>query len=281
MDFFLIANFSRENVPAVTQNICRELAAHGCKVWAAPVEGATYPANVQLTDKNNGCRQAEMILCIGGDGTIIDGAHCSATYGLPVLGINAGRLGFLAQVEPEEAAHAFDRILAGQYTIEERFGISLSRTGPNGEEWLVPFALNDIVFTKPVMTNIIDLTVDCDGRQMNSYSADGLILSTPTGSTAYSLSAGGPVIDPGLQTISVVPICPHSVSVRPIVVSAGRSITISSQQSMCAVVDGRERIELLPQTPVRVHKSDKTARFVSFGEYEFFEILSHKLLQRG
>ena len=89
------------------------------------------------------------------------------------------------------------------------------------------------------------------------------------------------MIDPGLQTISVVPICPHSVSVRPIVVSAGRSITISSQQSMCAVVDGRERIELLPQTPVRVHKSDKTARFVSFGEYEFFEILSHKLLQRG
>ena len=163
----------------------------------------------------------------------------------------------------------------------QRFGISLTRQGESGEELMVPFALNDIVFTKPVMTNIIDLTIDCDGRRMNSYLADGLILSTPTGSTAYSLSAGGPVIDPGLSTISIVPICPHSVSVRPIVVSAGRSVTIRSHQSMCAVVDGRERIELLPQTAVTVRKSDKAARFVSFGEHEFFEILSHKLLQRG
>lgn len=227
------------------------------------------------------CAHTDMILCIGGDGTIIDGAHYSAAHGLPVLGINAGRLGFLAQVEPEDAAKAFDRILAGEYTTEERFGISLTRQGESGEELMVPFALNDIVFTKPVMTNIIDLTIDCDGRRMNSYLADGLILSTPTGSTAYSLSAGGPVIDPGLSTISIVPICPHSVSVRPIVVSAGRSVTIRSHQSMCAVVDGRERIELLPQTAVTVRKSDKAARFVSFGEHEFFEILSHKLLQRG
>ena len=281
MDFFLIANFSRENVPTVTWDVCRELAARGCGVFVAPVPGAVYPPNVQVIDTESFCAHTGMILCIGGDGTIIDGAHCSAAYGLPVLGINAGRLGFLAQVEPEDAAKAFDRILAGEYTTEERFGISLTRQGESGEELMVSFAINDIVFTNPVMTNIIDLTIDCDGRRMNSYLADGLILSTPTGSTAYSLSAGGPVIDPGLSTISIVPICPHSVSVRPIVVSAGRSVTIRSHQSMCAVVDGRERIELLPQTAVTVRKSDKAARFVSFGEHEFFEILSHKLLQRG
>ena len=281
MDFFLIANFSRENVPAVTEEVCRALHERGCGIWAAPVAGASYPDVVRIADTATGCRHADMIACIGGDGTIIDGAHCSAAYGLPVLGINAGRLGFLAQVEPHESASAFDRILAGEYTIEERFGISLSRMTVAGEELTVPFALNDIVLTKPMMTNIIDLTIDCDGRRMNSYLADGLILSTPTGSTAYSLSAGGPVIDPGLSTISIVPICPHSVSVRPIVVSAGRSVTIRSHQSMCAVVDGRERIELLPQTAVTVRKSDKSTRFVSFGEHEFFEILSHKLLQRG
>ena len=281
MDFFLIANFSRENVPSVTQSVCRELAARGCGVWAAPVPGAVYPPNVQLTDMRTACSHADIILCIGGDGTIIDGAHCSASYGLPVLGINAGRLGFLAQVEPVDAPAAFDRILSGNYTIEERFGISLARMDGSGEAPIVPFALNDIVFTKPVMTNIIDLTIDCDGRRMSEYSADGLILSTPTGSTAYSLSAGGPVIDPGLSTITIVPICPHSVSVRPIVVSAGRSVTIRSRQSMCAVVDGRERIEFLPQSAVTVRRSECAARFVSFGEYEFFEILSHKLLQRG
>lgn len=280
MDFFLIANFSRENVPAVTQKVCDELLRRECgicRLWAEPVPGASYPAEVQLAAKETACRHADMIICIGGDGTIIDGAHCSAAYGLPVLGINAGRLGFLAQVEPEGIAAAFDRILAGDYSIEERFGISLF----DGEETMVPFALNDIVFTKPVMTNIIDLEIDCDNRRMNEYSADGLILSTPTGSTAYSLSAGGPVIDPGLSTISIVPICPHSVSVRPIVVSAGRSVTIRCRQSMCVVVDGRERLELMPQTAVTVRRSENAARFVSFGEHEFFEILSHKLLQRG
>ena len=279
MDFFLIANFSRENVPAVTQKVCDELLRRGCGIclWAEPVPGASYPAEVQLVAKETACRHADMIICIGGDGTIIDGAHCSAAYGLPVLGINAGRLGFLAQVEPEGIAAAFDRILAGDYSIEQRFGISLF----DGEETMVPFALNDIVFTKPVMTNIIDLEIDCDNRRMNEYSADGLILSTPTGSTAYSLSAGGPVIDPGLSTISIVPICPHSVSVRPIVVSAGRSVSIRCRQSMCVVVDGRERLELMPQTAVTVRRSENAARFVSFGEHEFFEILSHKLLQRG
>ncbi len=279
MDFFLIANFSRENVPAVTQKVCDELLRRECGIclWAELAPGASYPAEVQLAAKETACRHADMIICIGGDGTIIDGAHCSAAYGLPVLGINAGRLGFLAQVEPEGIAAAFDRILAGDYSIEQRFGISLF----DGEETMVPFALNDIVFTKPVMTNIIDLEIDCDNRRMNEYSADGLILSTPTGSTAYSLSAGGPVIDPGLSTISIVPICPHSVSVRPIVVSAGRSVTIRCHQSMCVVVDGRERLELMPQTAVTVRRSENAARFVSFGEHEFFEILSHKLLQRG
>lgn len=281
MDFFLIANFSRENVPAVTEKVCCALRERSCGIWAAPVAGSVYPAGVQVADVETACRHADMIVCIGGDGTIIDGAHCSAAYELPVLGINAGRLGFLAQVEPHEAASAFDRILEGRFTIEERLGIALFQDSALGEEPTVPFALNDIVLSKPVMTNIIDLTIDCDGRRMSEYSADGLILSTPTGSTAYSLSAGGPVIDPDLSTISIVPICPHSVSVRPTVVSAERCMTIRCRQSMCVVVDGRERIELPPQVPVTVRKSQKAARFISFGEYEFFEILSHKLLQRG
>ena len=234
-----------------------------------------------ITDAATACRQCDMIVCIGGDGTIIDGAHYSAGFGLPVLGINAGRLGFLAQVEPRQADKAFDRILNGDYTIEERFGLSLSRESRAGEELLVSYALNDIVLTKPVTNNIIDLTIDCDGRRLGAYTADGLILSTPTGSTAYSLSAGGPVIDPGLQAISIVPICPHSISVRPIVISGERAVTIRCRQAMCITEDGRERINILPDSAVTVRRSQRAARLVSFGEYEFFEILSNKLLQRG
>ena len=110
------------------------------------------------------------------------------------------------------------------------------------------------MLTKPVTTNIIDLTIDCAGRRLGAYTADGLILSTPTGSTAYSLSAGGPVIDPGLQAISIVPICPHSISVRPIVISGERAVTIRCRQAMCITEDGRERINILPDSAVTVRR---------------------------
>ena len=281
MNFFLIAPLGRNNVPAVTAAVCSLLSEKGCGIYAAAPDSGHFPPEVVITDAATVCSQCDMILCIGGDGTIIDGAHYSAGFGLPVLGINAGRLGFLAQVEPRQAGKAFDRILNGGYTIEERFGLSLSRESQAGEELLVSYALNDIVLTKPVTTNIIDLTIDCDGRRLGAYTADGLILSTPTGSTAYSLSAGGPVIDPGLQAISIVPICPHSISVRPIVISGERAVTIRCRQAMCITEDGRERINILPDSAVTVRRSQRAARLVSFGEYEFFEILSNKLLQRG
>ena len=281
MNFFLIAPLGRNNVPAVTAAVCSLLSEKGCGIYAAAPDIGHFPPQVVITDAATVCSQCDMILCIGGDGTIIDGAHYSAGFGLPVLGINAGRLGFLAQVEPRQADKAFDRILNGDYTIEERFGLSLSRESRAGEELLVSYALNDIVLTKPVTTNIIDLTIDCAGRRLGAYTADGLILSTPTGSTAYSLSAGGPVIDPGLQAISIVPICPHSISVRPIVISGERTVTIRCRQAMCITEDGRERINILPDSAVTVRRSQRAARLVSFGEYEFFEILSNKLLQRG
>ena len=281
MNFFLIAPLGRNNVPAVTAAVCSLLSEKGCGIYAAAPASGHFPPQVAITDEATVCSQCDMILCIGGDGTIIDGAHYSAGFGLPVLGINAGRLGFLAQVEPRQADKAFDRILNGDYTIEERFGLSLSRESRAGEELLVSYALNDIVLTKPVTNNIIDLTIDCDGRRLGAYTADGLILSTPTGSTAYSLSAGGPVIDPGLQAISIVPICPHSISVRPIVISGERTVTIRCRQAMCITEDGRERINILPDSAVTVRRSQRAARLVSFGEYEFFEILSNKLLQRG
>ena len=281
MNFFLIAPLGRNNVPAVTAAVCSLLSEKGCGIYAAAPASGHFPPQVAITDEATVCSQCDMILCIGGDGTIIDGAHYSAGFGLPVLGINAGRLGFLAQVEPRQADKAFDRILHGDYTIEERFGLSLARESRAGEELLVSYALNDIVLTKPVTNNIIDLTIDCDGRRLGAYTADGLILSTPTGSTAYSLSAGGPVIDPGLQAFSIVPICPHSISVRPIVISGERTVTIRCRQAMCITEDGRERINILPDSAVTVRRSQRAARLVSFGEYEFFEILSNKLLQRG
>lgn len=276
MKIYLISNLSKAGALSVTESVCERLLEHGCTVYARSTEGFCYPDGIQDTDDQSVCRHCDAIICIGGDGTIIDGAHCSAEYGIPVLGINVGRLGFLAQVEPCQIGSALDRLLAGEYTVEERFGLSLQCS-----ECHIPFALNDVVFTKLMMTNIIDLSILCDEKEMSSYAADGLILSTPTGSTAYSLSAGGPVVDPLMQTISVVPICPHSISVRPAVISAGRRLTISCREEMVLIIDGRERIQIPAGEPVFVVRSESKARFISLGEYEFFEILSKKLIQRG
>ena len=223
----------------------------------------------------------EPLICFGGDGTIIDGAHCSAKFGLPVLGVNSGHLGFLAQVEPHNIEEALGRILRGEYTVEERFGLSLCFRTEDGAEQQVPFALNDIVLSKPMKTNIIDLSIRCDGKEMSRFAADGLILSTSTGSTAYSLSAGGPVIDPSLETLSIVPICPHSVSLRPTVVAASRSLAVCCQQDMVIIVDGRRRIDIPAGTEVCISRSERRAKLISLGDFEFFEILSMKLLQRG
>ena len=220
-----------------------------------------------------------MLIVIGGDGTILKVVDYIAKYDVPVLTLNAGKLGFLAEFSEKEAEYAVKAAINGELKTETAPLIEANFSGKSY------YALNEVVIQRLVASDssekTLKLNIAIKGKTVENLKGDGVIIATQKGSTAYSLSAGGPVIDPGLSTISIVPICPHSVSVRPIVVSAGRSVTIRSHQSMCAVVDGRERIELLPQTAVTVRKSDKAARFVSCGEHEFFEILSHKLLQRG
>lgn len=150
MNVYLISNISKSGALPIIDDVCKRLLEHNCTIYARYAEGYHYPAGIRTTYDPAVCRLCDMIICIGGDGTIIDGAHCSAEYGIPVLGINTGRLGFLAQVEPCQIDHALERLLKGDYTVEKRFGLSL-QCG----EFSTPFALNDVVFTKPMMTNKI------------------------------------------------------------------------------------------------------------------------------
>lgn len=281
MNFYVIPNFSRSNTLDVLGELTRYLYGKGCGVLLSQEKWSHLPSEIEPMTMAGDCSEADFILCIGGDGTIIDGAHESAAYGIPVLGVNSGHLGFLAQVEPERALSALDRVLREDYAVEERFGLSLRILYENREALEYPFALNDIVLTKPTDTNIIDLHLLCDGKEMNHYMADGLIFSTPTGSTAYSLSAGGPIIDPLIKTISIVPICPHSISVRPTVISASHCLAIESRREMVVILDGRTRVTVPAGTVIQVERSKRISTFITFGELEFFEILSKKMMQRG
>jgi len=285
MRILLMPNFTKPRTWEVLRELCPRMEAMGMTAVAAgkdrdamaavgigPVEGAPEGAE-------KAAATCDLILSIGGDGTMIHSAYYAALAEKPVVGVNLGRLGFLAQIEPEELDRYLLRLQSGSCTREKRYAIQ-SRFSPGDGDGL-PFAINDIVFTRSPDQNLVDFEVLCNGRLIDRYYADGVIFSTPTGSTAYALSAGGPVMDPSLRAIIMVPICPHSMAVRPVVLGVDKTITLRSGAQLVAVADGARRVTMAPGTAAIIGSSRLEPEFISFGENEFFEILTAKIKQRG
>ena len=198
-----------------------------------------------------------------------------------MLGVNTGRLGYLAQVEADEI-RILSRLAADDYAIQQRMLLEI-RVGEDGEPL---YALNDVVISKGDLARMVDLDISGDGQAIGSYRADGVILATPTGSTAYSLSAGGPIVDPSIDTIIVTPICPHSLNDRAVLLSPRMRLRVQSRyinasDKIVVSVDG-ENVALPGQkTPILIRMAEKTARFISFPEKTFTMILREKLKPRG
>lgn len=214
---------------------------------------------------------ADAVIVVGGDGTIlrtIQEMHRPA----PVLGINWGEVGFLADLEPSEAI-AFVRKLPGGFTVEERMRISLIKDGD-----CLGVALNEalIVTTRPA--KMLRFSIDVDGMTAEEFRADGLLISTPTGSTAYAMSAGGPIIDPRIQGFLLVPLAPYMLSSRPHLISSDRSLRVRLESTKPAnlVIDGQQTIELGTSSTIEVRRSDHPARFVDV-QRNFFEKVDNKL----
>ena len=169
--------------------------------------------------------RADMVISIGGDGTFLKAARRVGRKQIPILGINTGRLGFLADVSPEEMEVTFEEIQAGRYSVEERSVLQLICNDRNLQE--SPYALNEIAVLKRDSSSMISIRTAINGAYLNTYQADGLVIATPTGSTAYSLSVGGPIIVPHSNTIAITPVAPHSLNVRPIVIRDDWEITVS------------------------------------------------------
>jgi len=248
------------------------------KDWEAMSAAGIGPAEGDWEKAEDAAAACDLILSIGGDGTMIHSACCAARAGRPVVGVNLGRLGFLAQMEAADLERYLSRLKTGDYTREKRYAIQAGF--PGGESGPLPFAINDIVFMKSPEQNLVEFEILCNGKLIDRYFADGLIFSTPTGSTAYALSAGGPVMDPSLRAITMIPICPHSIAVRPIVFGGEKTITLRSGGALQAVADGSQRVTMAPGVTATVSGSPLEPEFVSFGENEFFEILTSKIKQR-
>jgi NAD+ kinase len=221
----------------------------------------------------------DLVFVLGGDGTLLGVARCIAPQEIPILGINLGNLGFLSEAEPENLSMVVERVLKGDYYIEERFMLEaeLIRDGIVRERGT---ALNDVGIGKGSFSRMITCKVQMDGYDLGTYSGDGVIVSTPTGSTAYSLSCGGPLVWPSLETILLTPICPHSLTARPLVLPAESilEITVSaSHQEMGMTIDGQIGYDLEDQDVIRVKRSMHRTKLVKWKERSFFEVVRKKL----
>ena len=223
---------------------------------------------------------ADLMIAVGGDGTMLYAAGVATGHDVPLLGVNRGRLGFLTDISPDEMLSGIGQILAGNYTQETRLLLTASIHYANGEHHSAN-ALNDIVVQRRDTGRMLDVRTAIAGRFVNTHSGDGLIISTPTGSTAYALSCGGPIIDPAMDAVVVVPICPHTLSDRPIVVPAEQEIEVRllarTGTQAEVMLDGHSLGGLTPDDRLSVSQADDRVTLIHPPGYDFYEILRSKL----
>lgn len=221
---------------------------------------------------------SDAIVVVGGDGTILHAARMGAARGIPVLGVNVGGFGFLAEVGLDELLQAVDRLLAGRHAVEERMMLAaeLVREGAVAQRFL---ALNDMVVTKSGYARLMPIRTTVNDEHLATYLADGLIVSTPTGSTAYNLSAGGPILSPTVRALVITPICPHTLTARPVVIDGDDVATVeitSEAEGVLLTVDGQVGCPLRGGDLVRIRRAEERARLVRLRPPSFYELLRQK-----
>lgn len=224
---------------------------------------------------------ADLVIAIGGDGTMLYAGSRVWDHDVPLLGINRGRLGFLADVTPDEMLASVDHVLGGEYTVEPRLLLEGRLESGSGETFRGT-AFNDIVLQRHDTGRMVDFETSVAGQFVNTHAGDGLIVATPTGSTAYALSCGGPIIEPQLHAMVIVPICPHTLTDRPIVIAASQEITLRllerEDAGASVSIDGHSIGSITAADKLTIGASQKRIRLVHPPGYDFYGILRSKLL---
>jgi NAD+ kinase len=262
------------------RSIAAHLTSRGVKVLIADsLSAVTLPDALPVSEAEL-MKRVALAVAVGGDGSMLYAARRVAGSGIPLLGINRGRLGFLADVGPGDMLGRLDEILRGEYVTEKRMMLRAEvldgvRVIGNG------LALNDVVVTRHDPGRMLEIRTFIDGRYVNTHGGDGFIIATATGSTAYSLSCGGPIVAPALDAIVLVPICPHTLSERPIIVpsTSVTEIMLSEQHSVRAdvICDGEVKTDLVPGRSLRIRAAEETVELVHPMGYDYFQILREKL----
>jgi NAD+ kinase len=276
----LIGKSDDRNVSAALRALTALLERHCLQILlddgvADMLAGSAYP----VVTRDALARQCDLAIVVGGDGTLLNAARSLTDPGCAVLGVNLGRLGFLVDVSPEEMDTQIDRILGGDYIEEQRTLLHATVTR-NGEAIGESTALNDVIIHKKDIARMIELDTWIDGHFLNRNRSDGLIVATPTGSTAYALSGGGPILHPSLDAITLVPICPHTLSNRPIVINHDSSIEIVIREGTLQAqisCDGQINLTLDPGDRVTVRRHGHDLRLIHPPGHDYFDMLRRKL----
>ena len=255
------------------------LIARGCRVLLeADSAAATGVNGFEVADYTALGAQVDLAVVLGGDGSMLNAARNLARFKVPLIGVNQGRLGFMTDMTAESMLEAMAQLLDGKYSVEDRT-LLVAEVLRDGEKTFSTIALNDVVVNKGAVGRLIEFLVRIDGAFVYDLRADGLIVATPTGSTAYALSSNGPILQPTVPAVALVPICPHTLSNRPIALSDDSCIEITLKSAVDALLhfDGQPQVDLMEGDKVIVRRADHPIRFVHPPGYSYFAMLREKL----
>lgn len=265
-------------VKATLQNVVTWLRTRSIDVLLDTTSASLLgePGGIQKTQLAG---KADVLLVLGGDGTMLNAARLAGERSIPILGVNMGGLGFLTEVRLENLYPSLERVFANDYVLDERLMLK-THIHRHGETVAQGGVLNDVVVGKGTLARMIELKISIQGEFVTNLRGDGLIVSTPTGSTAYSLSAGGPIIEPAVQSLMLTPICPHTLTHRPLIVPAHAEIEVtltSKDDGAMATMDGQVGVALSQGDSVEMKVSEHRTRLIRFPETRYFDVLREKL----
>ncbi len=280
----LVVKPSLQGVTDLLTELSDWLRARGCRVVGEEAARHLLPDSIEVSTKEGLAAVADLVIVVGGDGTMILAARIIGKRPIPVVGINFGYLGYLTEFTPETIYPVLENVLTGRYTTDVRMKLE-TIVVRDGEEVLRAEVINDCVLTKSMLARLVPVQCHIDGKFVSVFHADGLIISTPTGSTAYSLSAGGPIIHPGMGAVVITPICPHTLTNRPLVVADTSQIELHltgargtvNVEDVFLTLDGQTGCPLTPEDRIIIRKSESVLTLVEPENRNYFKVLRDKL----
>lgn len=276
-----ITNFEKDPVLSFTKNIIDFVSEKDCTPLITGRMTACKNDKTEVLKPNEIYKNADFVIVLGGDGTILRVAGRAAVYKLPILGINLGTLGYLAEVEKADAKKAIESVLNNDYTIEKRMMIE-AHIDSESIDCDKNIALNEVTVNNGVFSKMIEISLEINDQYIDTFRADGIIVSTPTGSTAYNLSAGGPILKPDTELMAITYVCPHALFSRPYVVSGNDIIKISvggNYNSVILSLDGQHTVPVKPKDSIIVKRSEYYTRIINTSGLSFYDILRRKMVE--